>query len=245
MAATATTSASGAALLAALRQHPNATAVELADHASIGRSTAGKTLVKLAADGRVIREHGGRQNGRVIPDRWTLAPDEPDQPTTAITAAVDPDPAAQQEDPKGPPIPPTTTPRGAPGGVPADQTANDDQPRRDDASPAAQASDTSPTDPAAPTTLEAQRTGDNASASRLGHGELRALVRGYLAERPGEVFTPHQIAKALRPPRSPGAVGNALVTLSLNGEVAQTDTKPRRYMIAPQPSDTSASAKAS
>src|SRR6266516_2236930 len=65
------------AILHALRQHPNATAAELADHAGIGRSTANKALANLAAEGRATRQRGGRVNGRIIPDRWSLDSDEP------------------------------------------------------------------------------------------------------------------------------------------------------------------------
>jgi hypothetical protein len=39
---------------------------------STGRSTAGKLLAKLADDGRVERQPGGRQHGRRTADRWML-----------------------------------------------------------------------------------------------------------------------------------------------------------------------------
>ena len=88
------------ALLQALGGRPGASAAELADGAGIGRSTANKLLVKLAAEGRVVREAGGRRDGRRRPDRWTvLAPaptqlaKDPDLPPTTPHPSI-PDGAA-------------------------------------------------------------------------------------------------------------------------------------------------------
>jgi predicted transcriptional regulator len=60
------------ALLDALTDRPDTTAVELAEAAGIGRSTASKLLAALATQGRVLRRPGGHQDGRRTPDRWTL-----------------------------------------------------------------------------------------------------------------------------------------------------------------------------
>jgi hypothetical protein len=65
---------------------------------------------------------------------------------------------------------------------------------------------------------------------RLRPGALRALVHDWLAERPGQKFTPTRIGKELG--RSAGAVGNALATMTDHGEVVQTSRKPRRYALA-------------
>jgi DNA-binding transcriptional MocR family regulator len=178
------------AILHALHQHPNATAAELADHADVGRSTANKALANLAAEGRATRQRGGRVNGRIIPDRWSL---DSDEPTPQASGTSDHGEAEA-----------TTTPTSRA---------------------------TAPTD-------------DQTSTARLGHGELRDLVCGYLAARPGQEFTPHQIAKALGG-RSAGAVSNALTSKAVQHQVIQTSTRPRRYMMAPQPSNPAASAKAS
>ena len=59
-------------LLDALAERPDASAAELADAAGIGRSTASKLLVTLAAQGRALRRPGGHQGGRRTPERWTL-----------------------------------------------------------------------------------------------------------------------------------------------------------------------------
>jgi hypothetical protein len=56
------------------------------------------------------------------------------------------------------------------------------------------------------------------------------LIRGWLAGRPGQAFTPTRIGKELG--RSAGAVGNALATMADQDQVVQTSRKPRRYAIA-------------
>src|SRR6266545_1163891 len=74
MASAPTTSTPAAeALLGALADRPGASAAELAAAAGIGRSTAGKLLATLAAQGRVERQPGGLRNGRRTADRWTGA----------------------------------------------------------------------------------------------------------------------------------------------------------------------------
>jgi hypothetical protein len=85
MASTSTPTAE--ALLQALGGHPGATAAELADTAGIGRSTASKLLAALAANGRVLRQPGGREGGRRSPDRWTLLASTPTTPPGDPAAA--------------------------------------------------------------------------------------------------------------------------------------------------------------
>jgi hypothetical protein len=204
------------AILDALRQHPDATAAELAERAGIGRSTAGKILANLEARGRVTRQHGTAGGGKATPDRWTLAPDplaghsdraEPEpQPTTAEGTTAES--AAE-------------TPAEAPGG--------------DALSPAAGTPDNGEAEATAattPSTPDADRPtgGSTGSGSRLRRGALRDLVHAWLAERPGQEFTPTRIGKELG--RSAGAVGNALATMTDQGEVIQTSLKPRRYALA-------------
>jgi DNA-binding MarR family transcriptional regulator len=67
------------------------------------------------------------------------------------------------------------------------------------------------------------------SADRLGRGALGALVREYLAARPGEDLGPTQIGKALG--RSQGAVSIALARLEAGGEAQLVTASPRRYRI--------------
>jgi DNA-binding transcriptional MocR family regulator len=83
----ATAPSSAHALLGALANRPGATAAELAKAAGIGRSTAGKLLASLQAEGRVVRQPGGHQAGRRTADRWTL-------PTPPANPTQDPNPVA-------------------------------------------------------------------------------------------------------------------------------------------------------
>jgi len=71
------------------------------------------------------------------------------------------------------------------------------------------------------------RQGATVNCSRLGKGELRAMVLAHLQARPGEAFTPTAVAAALG--RSAGAVSNAMVTLVNGGAVAQVSAAPRRF----------------
>ena len=82
-------------------------------------------------------------------------------------------------------------------------------------------------DPSAPPAAPAQPL--SPGAGRLGFGQLRQLVLGCLAERPGQALSPTAIAKTLD--RSAGAVANALQVLAGQGAVIQTQPKPRRYTI--------------
>ena len=62
---------------AALRTHPEATVIELAETAGVGRSTAAKCLAALEAAGTARRVPGGRDGGRRVGDRWVPAKPRP------------------------------------------------------------------------------------------------------------------------------------------------------------------------
>ena len=64
------------------------------------------------------------------------------------------------------------------------------------------------------------------ATGRLGQGELRRKVAGYLASHPG-AWKPGKIAAELG--HSSGAVGNALATLEARGEAAREAGRPARY----------------
>jgi DNA-binding IclR family transcriptional regulator len=49
-----------------------ATAVEIATAAGLGRSTVSRTLARLESAGKVRRSEGGRDGARRLPDRWCL-----------------------------------------------------------------------------------------------------------------------------------------------------------------------------
>ncbi len=215
MATTGSTRAKGPsveAILDALRQHPDATAAELAETAGIGRSTAGKTLANLEAQGQVTRRHGKSEGRKPTPDRWTLARD----------ADADAEPEQQP-----------VAAAGEPTAEPADTAQGSSQAPRVEAAPPATGTSTraEAVPPVADTPDADQPPGDaTGGGARLRPGALRDLVYAWLAERPGQEFTPTRIGKELG--RSAGAVGNALATMTDQGEVVQTSSKPRRYALA-------------
>lgn len=94
---TKTTSAE--AIIAALTDHPSSTAAEVADAAGIGGSTASKGLAALEQDGTVVRQPGGRENGKRVADRWSLG-SETAAPVSPIAAtghsAESTDPGARE-----------------------------------------------------------------------------------------------------------------------------------------------------
>ncbi|MWA02765.1 AAA domain-containing protein [Actinomadura sp. LD22] len=100
---------------------------------------------------------------------------------------------------------------------------------------------TAATTTAAPTVSTATGTGAPTTGTapaavpvpggRLGQGELRRRVATVLADRPGNLFSPGEIAKELG--RSAGAVANALATLTGRGQAEQVSGRPRRYRATP------------
>ena len=78
-----TTKDTAEVVAAALRQRPEATVIELAETAGVGRSTAAKCLAVLEAAGTARRVPGGRDGGRRVADRWVPAKPRPldGQPT--------------------------------------------------------------------------------------------------------------------------------------------------------------------
>lgn len=80
-----------------------------------------------------------------------------------------------------------------------------------------------------PEPAPAAETSEAAPTTRLGRGELRAMVLDYLSSQPGEA-SPSAIASVLG--HSAGAVGNALAKLADAGEVRLSSVSPRRYARA-------------
>ncbi|MER5302225.1 helix-turn-helix domain-containing protein [Streptomyces lasiicapitis] len=172
--------------LAALTEHPGATAKEIAEYAGIGGSTAGKALAVLEDRNLAHREPGGNVGGlggRRAADHW--------HPVTPDTGAEDL--AAEPEAPE-----------------PAPDTAD---------APAAEA-------PAAKARPAA------APARRLARGGLRQMVYEHLDAHPGQEFTAPRLAKTLG--RSAGAVANALVKLTDQGQADLVGESPRAYRLAGQ-----------
>jgi DNA-binding MarR family transcriptional regulator len=211
------------AVLDALRQHPDATAAELAELGGIGRSTATRTLANLETQGRVTRQRGKAEaGGRTAPDRWALVPDTPKDPDETQQPATE-QPATEQPTAEQPAAEQTDT----------SMSASQDQGHAGQDTPPSSA-DIASAETEETTTDAAEPTSKD-NSQRLRPGELRALVHAWLAERPGQEFTPTKIGKELG--RSAGAVGNALATMTDAGEVTKTSAKPRKYMLAPQPGE--------
>ena len=80
-----TTKDTAEVVTAALRQHPEATVIELAETAGVGRSTAAKCLAALEAAGTARRVPGGRDGGRRVADRWV--PAEPHRPADQLSVS--------------------------------------------------------------------------------------------------------------------------------------------------------------
>jgi DNA-binding MarR family transcriptional regulator len=106
------TTASTGAVWAALVANSDATAAELAAHAAVGQSTANKVLAALETAGAAVRQPGGRDGGRSLPDRWRAhtgeATPEPEPSTSAEPAET----AEQGTDEAEPELPTTVLPNG-------------------------------------------------------------------------------------------------------------------------------------
>ena len=79
--------ASEQAVLKALGAKPQASAVEIASAAGLGRSTASKVLARLASTGELRRTEGGRDGARRLPDRFALPGAQPVAQSTGPKAA--------------------------------------------------------------------------------------------------------------------------------------------------------------
>ena len=80
-----TTKDTAEVVAAALRQRPEATVIELAETAGVGRSTAAKCLAALEAAGTARRVPGGRDGGRRVADRWV--PAKPHRPAEQLSVS--------------------------------------------------------------------------------------------------------------------------------------------------------------
>ncbi|MFV2179833.1 MarR family transcriptional regulator [Actinomadura sp. LOL_016] len=89
----------------ALTANPGATVAAIGVLAGVSKSLAARTLASLEGEGRAVRERGGRDGGKRLPDAWTAAvPAATDRATgtdaPAVTAPDEPDtaPAAPATD---------------------------------------------------------------------------------------------------------------------------------------------------
>ncbi|MEV7681609.1 hypothetical protein AB0O64_24090 [Streptomyces sp. NPDC088341] len=194
--------------LAALADRPGSKAAEIALAAGIGGSTAGKALTALESHNLAYREHGEKVGGRRTADRWYHRPVEAD-PQDAATDEAETAPEAAAPAPQAAPE--------APAAPEADTAA----PEADTAAPEAD-------EPPA----EAPQAAKPSTSTRLARGGLRQMVYEHLDAHPGDEVTAPRLAKTLG--RSAGAVANALVKLTEQGQADLVGESPRRYRLAGQ-----------
>jgi hypothetical protein len=196
----------GKSLWAALLEHPDSSAAELAIAAGIGKSTAPKLLTQWLAEGRVTKTPGIARNGTRVPDRWAIGapiPETPADPTSThsvSTAAASDEPATES---------------------PADTVTADvaTAPATDDSVAETGTVDTPPAPP-------------GEKKARLSKGALHGLVEDYFHEHSGETLGPSAISTKLQ--RSSGAVANACVRLVEKGVLVLAQDHPKRYALAAQ-----------
>ncbi|MEU3704782.1 hypothetical protein AB0E82_21140 [Streptomyces anulatus] len=198
--------------LAALADRPGSKAAEIALAAGIGGSTAGKALTALESHNLAYREHGEKVGGRRTADRWYYRPIEADPQETAT------DEAEAETAPEAAAPAPQAAPEAAP--APEADTA---APEADTAAPEADE---------APAEAEAPQAAKPATSTRLARGGLRQMVYEHLDKHPGDEVTAPRLAKTLG--RSAGAVANALVKLTEQGQADLVGESPRRYRLAGQ-----------
>ena len=188
----------------AVTDTPGATIGGVAQVAGISVSTAGKVLGRLADNKAIVRHKGGRDGGKRLPDRFTLAGvDLPAAYAKHTAASAAPDEPASAA--------------GKPGSKTGGSDAKGGKPSRSKGA-----------DGAAPAGKTAATV---AGDRRLKAGGLDPLVLKYLKDNADTA--PHgagAVAKALE--RSSGAVGNCLVRLTEAKKVKQDSEKPRRYSLA-------------
>lgn len=208
----------------ALHTHPGSTAAALADHAGIGRSTAGKILAAWATDGSATRISGIADGGRRAADTWTVNAGEIEEPIAGNLENDDTDDTDLEPDPTAPDDM-----------IPTESLLVDEEPAIE-AVP--QATFTVEDEPATGETDDpevnesgAGSAGRPVKTARLGKGALRGMVEDFLTDHPGEQFSPSAIGKALQ--RSSGAVANALDKLVIDGYAAKVQDAPKRYTAKP------------
>ena len=210
----------GKSLWAALLEHPDSSAAELAIAAGIGKSTAPKLLTQWLTEGRVTKTPGIARNGTRVADRWAIGAPIPETHTHPIGSNPASTAAASDMPPTESPADTSDTPE-APGLPPADTATPDvaTAPATDDS---VAETGTVDTPPASPATKKA----------RLSKGALHGLVEDHFHEHSGETLGPSAISTKIQ--RSSGAVANACARLVEKGVLVLTQDHPKRYALAAQ-----------
>jgi len=208
-----------AAVKKAVETTPGGTTEGIGKAAGLARSTAGKVLGRLADDGQLVRHQGGRDGGKRLPDRWTLAGVE--MPAAfaahvAVGATAASDAAAPSKRAKGESAARSGGRQPAKAGATKPASAGSRQP--------AKASRAKP----------GNAPGGEAVAGkpdRLKAGGLEPIVLDYLKKNADSgPHGPAAVAKAID--RSSGAVANCLKRLAESKQAKQVSDKPLRYSLA-------------
>jgi hypothetical protein len=198
------------AVLTAVEANPGAATDGVASSAGVARSTASKALAGLADAGKVVRHEGGRDKGKRLPDRWTVAGVE--MPATYATHVNGPES-------EGAPAS-ASKPAGKAGGKPAGSKAPASAAK---GKPAGKRS-------GAAKTTDAAGEGEQPAGppERLKAFGLDPLVIAYVEEHTDKApHGPAAVAQAIE--RSSGAVANCMKRLAEKDQLRQVSDKPLRY----------------
>lgn len=197
------------AVLTAVEANPGAATESIASSAGVARSTAAKTLARLADTGKVVRHEGGHEKGKRLPDRWTISGVEI---PAAYTAHVK-TPAGSKAAPAA-----ASKPAGKAGAKPAAKARTS----------AAKGKPTGKRS-SAPKASDAGKGEQPAGTQeRLKAFGLDPLVLAYVDEHTDSApHGPAAVAKAIE--RSSGAVANCMKRLADKDQLRQVSNKPVRY----------------
>ncbi len=203
------------AVLTAVEANPGAATDGVASSAGVARSTASKALAGLADAGKVLRHEGGRDKGKRLPDRWTVAGVE--MPAAHATHVNGP----ARDDSKGARTSaskPASKAGGKPAGAKAATTA-----AKGKGKPTGNGSGAAKTTDAADESEQPAR-----QPERLKAFGLDPLVIAYVEEHADTApHGPAAVAKAIE--RSSGAVANCMKRLAEKDQLRQVSDKPVRY----------------
>jgi hypothetical protein len=220
------------AVLTAVEANPGAATDGIASSAGVACSTASKALAVLADASKVVRHEGGRDKGKRLPDRWTVAGVE----MPAAYAAHVNSPAENESSARASASKPTGKASGKPAGAKAAGRKGEPsgkpsgKPAGAKAATAAKGKPSAGKGSAAATKPAAAGAGEPAGKppERLKAFGLDPLVLAYVEEHADSApHGPAAVAKAIE--RSSGAVANCMRRLAEKHQLRQVSDKPVRY----------------
>ncbi|KIA61129.1 MarR family transcriptional regulator [Nocardia vulneris] len=233
-----------------LTDNPGSTTSELANFASVPKTTVRKIVAAWAGEGLVVRANDGDDRSGF---RWRIAADaetssaapEPtpqataDEPASAATQDVPAADATTTAEPH--PTPDTDAAETQPADEPLPEESDTETDTTEAISPTpgsdadSTAGEEDSVDPAADPAVKGTcpTCGQRIKRPRGPQpGALRGLVEDFLRDHPGEEFTPGQIAKALGG-KSSGAVYNACFALVGRFVAEYTCERPNKFKLHP------------